>query len=117
MCRAIASLGEDSNRDADTHLWRRSTERNKPMQKLYTHTFLAALTLATVASPALAGETWQEKQQRIAAEENLDTTATSSIPGQDCNPASPQTSLVCRVTDGQPGVKFPSAPFLITSGF
>lgn len=87
------------------------------MKKLYTHTFLAALTFAAVASPALADETWQEKQQRIAAEESLDTTATSSIPGQGCNSASADATLVCRVTDGKPGVKFPSAPFMITSGF
>ncbi len=83
------------------------TVRNTTIAAL-SATLLVALPMAVGVAHA---ESSKAENKQIV---ELDQTATGSIERADsfrsCDPDSPTASAICKITGGNPGTKFPSAP-------
>jgi len=78
----------------------------------FTATALIGLASAIAAfAPAHADEM---KKETVV---DMRTTGSISATDRDCDPNDPKAGIVCRVTRGEPGAKYPSAPVNPAFGF
>lgn len=75
--------------------------------------FLGLATATAAVAPTFAEEAKKPEQVMI------DTRTTGSVPvaNRNCDPNDPKAGIVCRVTQGENGPQFPSAPVNPAFGF
>ena len=80
---------------------------------------LAAALVFGATAITIALQPVHAEEVKKSAETRIDTRTTGSVRlnATTCDPDDPEAGLVCRLTRGEPGAKYPSAPVNPAFGF